>query len=758
MPTFKDPAEASNLLIAALRPIVARVRTDTCWIVNSGQTPRCIKEPLTEAKLVNHVNGGPRFGVAPIKPGSSVTSVGLLDFDSHQGELSWAEMKITVLKVMEILRCLGASPIPFKSSGGRGVHLYVIWETPQDAYSVRSFLRSALASAGFSDGAGGVAQGKVEVFPKQNAVAEGKFGNMFILPLGGKSVPLEASTLDDLDKSNAHLINWPVSAEVPAVTPPKSHAEIPLSTADVEQKLLKLSSALDAIPYGGADKFGYHRFLNFVLAIHHASGGSSGGLKLAHSFFQRADEYDGGEIDHLWLNAESNPNGIRPVTSATIYYEARQHGWSESSEHDFDNVGTGPRPPGEQPPPSFVCDDRGAIRLSMDNMVKAIERPDLCGLVLGYDAFRDEIMCSIDGGANWIPFKDSNYTELRINLERMGFRLPPRELTRDAVLFVAMANQFDSAQVWLNGLVWDGVKRIETFPEAHIGVEDTQYHRAVGRYLWTALAGRVLSPGCKADMAPVLVGRQGTRKSSAVAAMAPDPKFFTEISFSERDDDLSRKMRGRLIAEIAELRGLRTRESEHVKALITKQHEEWIPKYREYKTVYPRRIVFIGTTNQEEFLADETGNRRWLPIRVEKTIDVDRITRDCPQLWAEGRELFLAGGIDYQEAELLAIHVHAEYMIGDSWLQKVASWLEGEDFWREAPSKRSYLQTHEVLQDALHIPARNWGKPEEMRVGKILRALGYKRAKRRVQGKSTWVYVPTVPIVPPHKGTRKAPE
>jgi Virulence-associated protein E/Primase C terminal 2 (PriCT-2) len=485
----------------------------------------------------------------------------------------------------------------------------------------------------------------------------------------------------------------------------------------------------------------------FYFSIHHASGGSSEGLALAHSFFRRADEYDEREIDKLWERAKHEPGTGRPVTAASIYREARKHGWNESAEHDFDNVVTETHSPAKRPYPSFLYDDSGAIRLTMDNMVKAVERPDLCGITLGYDAFLDEIMYSVDKGVNWSPFKDPDYTKLRIRLERIGFRPPPRELTRHAVLLVANTLPFDSAQVRLNSLEWDGEKRVETFLQVYIGVEDTPYHRAVSRYLWTAFAGRVLSPGCKADMAPVLVGRQGTRNSSAVAAIAPDPKFFTEISFGERDDDLSRKMRGRMIAEIPELKGLKSRDSEHVKALITKRQEDWTPKYREFNTIYPRRLLFFGTTNQQEFLADETGNRRWLPIRVEQLIEVDRIARDCLQLWAEGRELFLSGGIDYQEAESLAIHVHAEHMIGDPWEPVIANWLQREGSFGQSPSKLPHLQTHEVLQGALCMYVQNCGKFEEMRIGKILRNLGYERIRKRVNGKHSWVFVPTVPIV-----------
>src|SRR5690606_34027600 len=117
-------------------------------------------------------------------------------------------------------------------------------------------------------------------------------------------------------------------------------------------------------------------------------------------------------------------------------------------------------------------------------------------------------------------------------------------------------------------------------------------------------------------MVPILVGDQGQGKSTAVKALVPSPEFFVEVSFAEKDDDLARKMRGKLVAEIGELRGLHTKELEAIKAFITRTHEQWVPKYREFTTTFPRRLVFIGSTNKDQFLADETGNRRWLPVRV----------------------------------------------------------------------------------------------------------------------------------------------
>lgn len=759
----ENDVKSANPLVNALSPILTRVRTDTCWVAERGKPPRCIKEPLTEAKLLKHVNGDPRYGVAPISPGTSVTKLALLDFDSHKGETDWADMKVIVMSVVKTLEGLGCFPILFRSSGGKGVHLYLLWDASQDAYSVRDFLRNALLSVGLTNGTKGVAKAEVEIFPKQDAVVEGKFGNMFILPLAGYSCPLDPAKLEDVDKANASEIQWPISPDVPVVNRPEPR----MWSAPVEEgELLRLSSALDAIPYADADQFGYHRWLIYVLAIHHASGGSYAGMVLAHDFFSRAAEYDWDEIDKLWERTSGKTNTVgNPVTAATIYRDARAHGWvGLNALDDFEDL-TKTAVANTLPLPSFNRNDRGVILSTMDNMVKGIGHRNVCGMDIAYDTFRDEIMYSNDGGTNWVPFKDADYTQLRINLERMDFKSTTKEMTRDAVLYVADTNKFDSAQMWLNQLPWDGLKRVESFMSAYIGTEDTPYYRAVSRYLWTALAGRVLCPGCKADMAPVLVGKQGTRKSSAVAALSPDPMFFAEISFSEKDDDLSRKMRGRLVAEIAELKGLHSKDEEHVKAWITKRHEDWTPKYREFNTTFPRRLVFVGTTNREEFLSDDTGNRRWLPVRVDNVIDVDRITADCLQLWAEARELFNEGGVDYKKAEALADEVHAEHMISDPWEPIVARWLkEGDtaDFDNlddpdgsddsEVPAKRPYLQSHEVLHGGLGLIAGKFGRSDEMRIGRVLRRLGYERKKMRVDGRLSWVFVPTVPTIPSQGG------
>jgi len=183
--------DPTNPLIKGLRPLTQRVRTDVTAVKKADGAQAWTKQELTETRLAAHLNGGPARGVCPVQEGSSVTLVALLDFDSHKGEVSWDQMSATVRRVVDVLELAwGMSPVLFRSSGGRGVHLYLLWDEPQDCYSVRAWLREVLESVGLRSGTGGVIKSEVEIFPRQDSVEKGKFGNQFVLPLAGASMPL----------------------------------------------------------------------------------------------------------------------------------------------------------------------------------------------------------------------------------------------------------------------------------------------------------------------------------------------------------------------------------------------------------------------------------------------------------------------------------------------------------------------------------------------------------------------------------------
>lgn len=400
---------------------------------------------------------------------------------------------------------------------------------------------------------------------------------------------------------------------------------------------------------------------------------------------------------------------------------------------------------GQAPDPSRLTglfaglpkDKNGKIEPTYDYLSRAAARPPLALIHIAFDEFEHAIMWApLDAPEAWRKWEDRNYVDLRIQLERAGFKGFSNNILRGVVEHAARQRTIDTAKDWLNGIKWDGVERVERFFPDRLGTVDTAYTQALGRYLFTALAGRVLEPGVQVDIVPILVGPQGTRKTSAVAALCPHTEAFTEIDLMHRDDDTARKLRGTLIAELGELRGMQGRGAESTKAFITKRFEEWRPLYNEMQTRFWRRCVFIGTTNESEFLADVSGERRYAPVETlkEGVIDTDWIVANRDQLWAEGALMNVVGGVDYAEVEQLAKLEHGRFKYCDSWVEPLRTWLiGGDDMMGSAPCDRPYdWGVSEALTGALGMKSSQITRSHEMRMSKLLGSLG--AMKKQVPG------------------------
>ncbi len=298
-------------LIAALQPLVSRVRTDVTAIKKADGRQAWTREPLTPERLAKHLNGGPARGVSQIRAGQSVTMVGLLDFDSHRGETGWFTMLAAAREVMDSLVLLGGSPIAFRSSGGKGIHVYLLWDDPQDAYSVREWLKVALRASGYIAGTRGVKAGEIEVFPKQDSVPADGFGNQVVLPLAGASVPLLwDAEMDDWRigvREDAVGMRWGLSAPVPVLQRP---ARAVAGAVDFPGAA-ELRELLTAIPNSGDKELGYDDWRSVVFAVHHETGGSDAGLALVHELSSRSGKYDPGFLDsRVWPYVDAY---IRPA-------------------------------------------------------------------------------------------------------------------------------------------------------------------------------------------------------------------------------------------------------------------------------------------------------------------------------------------------------------------------------------------------------------------------------------------------------------
>lgn len=720
-------------LIAALEPLVSRARTDVTAI--KAQTGMAwTREALTEVRLKRHLDGTMPRGVCPIKAGESTTRIALFDLDSHKGATSWDDMVEIAAGLVDSARALDVELTAFRSSGGNGIHLFAIWDEPQDAHSVRQLCKAVLVATGFKDGAKGVANREIEVFPKQDSVPEHGFGNQFILPLAGKSAPLEPlCDYEVMPREYALELAWTPSAPVPAVERPVREL------AQVTYSPSQLSEALAAIP-NDTDPLGYDEWRDIISGIHHATGGSDEGYALALEFSARAPHFEEDELAiKVWAWLDQKGETANPITERTIFAKAREHGWQDvASAGDFEDL-TVTEPYEGLPLPTFERDGKGSIQASRNNIELALLRPDICGMDIRYDAFRDEVVYTVPGQPDkWVTFLDDQYWELCTTLERGGFKHISDPLMRAAVNFIAKLRKVDSAQVWLEGLVWDGVSRVEGFYARYFGVAPGPYTTAVSRYIWTAMAGRVVVPGCQVDMVPILTGAQGQGKTRGVRAMVPDDTF-RELSFHQDEISRARLMRGALMVELGELSGLRSREIETIKAWITRSKEEYIPKYVEKMHTFYRRCVIQGTSNPTDLLDDPTGARRWLPMACGE-VDVEAIARDRDQLWAEALVMHTAGGVEWSEAQALAEGVHDDYRVTDVWEEAIETWLAIPELDGSLQGAEG-VTLNQILTLALNFREHAIKRADEMRCVKALRALGFCQKVQKADGKAVrrWV-------------------
>lgn len=379
------------------------------------------------------------------------------------------------------------------------------------------------------------------------------------------------------------------------------------------------------------------------------------------------------------------------------------------------------------------------VKACLPTVMAALRMKDYCRVELAYDTFTGGVVYRDvaeagkplrgDGGSyvEWRVFGDAEGVLMRARLEH-EFQFAPvgRELMRDAINGLALGGicTVDTMQDYLNMHLpaWDGVPRVETFFEKYCGAEPSLFSSELGRYLFAALYGRAWSSGgVKADITPILVGRQGTFKSTLISALALKPDTFGELDFSKKDDDLKRLIRGRCVIELPEMNGFSKRDADSIKFFLSLKEDSWIPKYMENFVTSPRRCVFLASTNNTEVLSDPTGSRRFAPIETGE-IRIDEVRVLVPQLWAEGKAIFEKEGIPHRKLESLAAARASRFEASDPWAEAIADWLSEQESLPE--NERTPITPKSVMLLALGLPVSRVKPSDTRRVGALLRSLG----------------------------------
>lgn len=294
-------------------------------------------------------------------------------------------------------------------------------------------------------------------------------------------------------------------------------------------------------------------------------------------------------------------------------------------------------------------DGKGRCLSTIDNIKKVLTNDKPLKKRIAYNEFTRKHVVFKDlpweATEKYRDWTDSDDAGLRHYLERV-YGIKGKASIQDAWVLVCRENKYHPVRDYLNGLEWDGIKRLDDLFCDYLGAERNLYTQMITRKSIVAAVARVFIPGIKFDTVMVLVGEQGCGKSQILKRLGVD--WFSDTITTVQGKDAYEQIQGFWIVELAELSALKKADVEAIKHFIGKSEDSYRAAYGHHMDTYPRQCVFFATTNTYEFLKDMTGNRRFFPIDVDPnkaTKDMwEDLTKDeIGQIWAEAVSLFHDG-------------------------------------------------------------------------------------------------------------------
>jgi predicted P-loop ATPase len=327
------------------------------------------------------------------------------------------------------------------------------------------------------------------------------------------------------------------------------------------------------------------------------------------------------------------------------------------------------------------------------------------------------------------PCTDVDVSIVQERLQRLGLKRLSRDTAHQAVEAHAQQCRVHPVRVYLKGLAWDGVPRINNLFPSYFGSEDNDYTRGIGSMFLISMVARIFVPGCKADHLPVIEGPQGALKSTACAILG-DKWFSDNLPDVSSGKDVSQHLRGKWLIEVSEMHAMNRAEATQLKAFITRSVERYRPSFGRREVIEPRQCIFVGTTNKDTYLRDETGGRRFWPVKA-GTIKPDILAQDRDQLFAEAVVRYREDGQwwptrDFEQCWIVP-EQEARYE-GDAWQEMVAAYLD----------KHPKVTTGQIAREALGIETPRIGTADQRRIAAILEQLSWKRLKKDSEGNRYW--------------------
>jgi predicted P-loop ATPase len=369
------------------------------------------------------------------------------------------------------------------------------------------------------------------------------------------------------------------------------------------------------------------------------------------------------------------------------------------------------------------------------NVLIALEADDAISAAYSFDEMAQCVMLMHPIGESLVegfvprPLTDADVTDLQRWLQQNGLKRIGRGEVHEAVQVHARERSFHPVAAYLQDLEWDNAKRVKTWLATKLGAELTPYTQAVGQMFLISMVARILDPGCKCDHMLVLEGPQGALKSTACNILAGE-WFSDNLPDITQGKDASQHLRGKWLLEVSEMHAMNRAEASLLKAFVSRRIEQYRPSYGRLEVHEPRQCVFIGTTNKDAYLRDETGGRRFWPIKCGH-IDVKGLEDERDQLFAEAVALYEAGVPWWPdknfEREYIEPQQAARYE-PDVWEESVRAYLNG----------KTKVTVGDVAKQALFFETQRIGTQDQRRITGIMTNLGWRVGKRGHGGVRFW--------------------
>ena len=370
-----------------------------------------------------------------------------------------------------------------------------------------------------------------------------------------------------------------------------------------------------------------------------------------------------------------------------------------------------------KPDIELSMDSKGKLYLNLDNAARILSEHSEFKGKIWLDSFAEKIKTTWNCPER--DWKDEDNIAVQVYFQReLALANYKKDSIEAAVIHVAKMNARDPLKEYLHGLQWDGIERIEHFFQDVYGADDTEYVRACGRAFLCGMVGRGMVRGCQMDYMVVLEGSQGVNKTKSLQALGK--QWYADSAIPVQDKDFYMQMRGKWLIEISELQSFGKTDIRAIKQMLTCKTDSYRSPYGRHVADHPRGSVLVGTTNEESFLRDPSGGRRFLPITCHG-IDPEIIEIYRDNYFAEAKVVFEKNHQWWHLPEEEAKKEQRARYEHDSWQEPILEYVKH--------CKRVTIS--EVMKNALNIEVGRQTNNDQRRVSDTLKIMGWTKLSAR---------------------------